>query len=127
MSTTTTFKRIAFVTVAALGFGLLSTVAPASASVAMDTLTVTDGTASVGDSVTATSASTTVTFLPSDAADSVTVIASLVSAPAGNTVFPRLGLAETTSAYVDSVKGLAANADVLGTTYAAYTPAVILQ
>ena len=125
MSTTTTFKRIAFVTVAALGFGLLSTVAPASASVAMDTLTVTDGTASVGDSVTATSASTTVTFLPSDAADSVTVVASLVSAPAGNTVFPRLGLADTTSAYVDSVKGLAANADDFGTTYDAYTKAIV--
>ena len=33
MSTKTTFKRVALVTVAALGFGLLSSVAPASAAV----------------------------------------------------------------------------------------------
>jgi hypothetical protein len=125
MSTTTTFKRIAFVTVAALGFGLLSTVAPASASVAMDTLTVTDGTASVGDSVTATSATATLTFLPSATADSISVTASLVSAPAGNTVFPRLGLAETTSAYVDDTAPASGTADILGTTYAAYTKAIV--
>ena len=125
MSTTTTFKRIAFATVAALGFGLLSTVAPASASVAMDTLTVTDGTASVGDSVTATSATATLTFLPSATADSISVTASLVSAPAGNTVFPRLGLAETTSAYVDDTAPASGTADILGTTYAAYTKAIV--
>jgi len=121
MSTKTTFKRIAFVTVAALGFGLLSTVAPASASVAMDTLTVTDGTASVGDSVTATSATATFTFLPSATADSVTITASLVSAPAGNTVFPRIGIAETVSAIVDAT-GPVATPEALGTTYAAYVP-----
>jgi hypothetical protein len=125
MSTKTTFKRIAFVTVAALGFGLLSTVAPASASVAMDTLTVTDGTASVGDSVTATSATATLTFLPSATADSISVTASLVSAPAGNTVFPRLGLAETTSAYVDNTAPASGTADILGTTYDAYSKAIV--
>jgi trimeric autotransporter adhesin len=42
MSTKTTFKRIALVTVAALGFGLLSSVAPASAGVAQS-LTVAVG------------------------------------------------------------------------------------
>jgi len=124
MSTKTTFKRLALVTVAALGLGLLS-VAPSNASVAMDTLTVTDGTGSVGDSVTATSATATLTFLPSATSDSISVTASLVSAPAGNTVFPRLGLAETTSAYVDDTAPASGTADVLGTTYAAYTKAIV--
>lgn len=125
MSTKTTFKRIALVTVAALGFGVMSTVAPASAAVAMDTLTVVDGTGSVGDSVTATSATATLSFLPSDTEDSVTVVASLVSAPAGNTVFPRVGLSETVNAYVDSVKATSGNADPLGTTYDAYTNVIV--
>jgi len=49
MSTKTTFKRVALVTVAALGFGLLSSVAPASAvaggaSVSTSSLTVVGGT-----------------------------------------------------------------------------------
>jgi hypothetical protein len=124
MSTQTTFKRIALVTVAALGFGVMSTVAPASAAVAMDTLTVTDGTGTVGDTVTATSASASVSFLPSDAAnDSVTVTAALVSAPAGNTLFPRLSLVETTSAIVGTVVTdlTPETATAIGTQYAAYT------
>jgi trimeric autotransporter adhesin len=125
MSTKTTFKRIALVTVAALGFGVMSTVAPASAAVAMDTLTVTDGTISVGESVTATSASATITFLPSDLADSVTVTASLVSAPAGNTTFPRLSLAETTSAFVSTETASATTLDAIGQDYASYTKVAV--
>lgn len=55
MSTKTTFKRIALVTVAALGFGLLSSVAPASAtaggaSVSTSSLTVVGGTTGTGGS-----------------------------------------------------------------------------
>jgi len=120
MSTKTTFKRIALVTVAALGFGVMSTVAPASAAVAMDTLTVTDGTGSVGDSVTATSATATLSFLPSTVAtDSMTVTASLVSGPAGNTLFPVITLAETSNAIVDAT-GPVATAEALGTKYSAY-------
>jgi len=54
MSTKTTFKRIALVAVAALGFGVLSTV-PSSATVAGATVTVTNGAAStlLADSTTA--------------------------------------------------------------------------
>jgi hypothetical protein len=105
MSTKTTFKRIALVAVAALGLGLLS-VAPSNASVAADTLTVTDGTAAVGDTVTATSATASISFLPSDYTyDTVSVTASLVSGPAANTLFPRLLLADTTSAIVSTVAG----------------------
>jgi len=75
MSTKTTFKRIALVAVAALGFGVLS-VAPSQADVTGLTITATNGTgASVlksGES--ATAASLNIQFLSLDAArDSVTV------------------------------------------------------
>jgi trimeric autotransporter adhesin len=120
MSTKTTFKRIALVTVAALGFGVMSTVAPASAAVAMDTLTVTDGTGSVGDTVTATSATATLSFIASDATnDSMTITASLVSGPAANTVFPRLVLAETASAMVNTTTPVA-SAQAIGQDYDSY-------
>ncbi|CAN2231355.1 hypothetical protein [Candidatus Planktophila versatilis] len=119
MSTTTTFKRVALIAVAALGLGLLS-VAPSNASVAADTLTVTDGTQSVGDTVTATSATATISFLPSDSTnDSMTITASLVSGPAANTLFPRLVLAETTSAMVNTTTPVA-SAEAIGQDYAAY-------
>jgi hypothetical protein len=93
MSTKTTFKRIALVAVAALGFGVLTSVAPASATDAPATVgtpTVVGGTTnqpvtiSVPVSVAKTSALTT---------DTVTVSALLVAAPSGansvnsNTVF----------------------------------------
>jgi hypothetical protein len=119
MSTTTTFKRLALVTVAALGFGLLS-VAPSNAAIASDTLTVTDGTASVGDTSTATSATATISFLTSDpGVDSVTVQVSLVSGPAANTLLPRIALVETTTASVDNVAKFAA-AEPIGTELGAY-------
>ena len=114
MSTTTTFKRLALVTVAALGLGLLS-VAPSSAVVAADTLTVTDGTATVGDTATATSATASISFITNDASnDSVSVVASLVSGPSSNTLFPVLALTETTSATVDNAAPVA-QADAIGT------------
>jgi hypothetical protein len=114
MSTTTTFKRLALVTVAALGLGLLS-VAPSSAVVAADTLTVTDGTAAVGDTATATSATASISFITNDATnDSVSVVASLVSGPSSNTLFPVLALTETTSAIVDNAAPVA-QADPIGT------------
>ena len=83
MSTKTTFKRIALVTVAALGFGVLSSVAPASASDAPATVgtpIVFGGTTNqvvyiaVPVSVAKTSALTT---------DTITVSAILVASPSG--------------------------------------------
>ena len=127
MSTKTTFKRVALVAVAALGFGLLS-VAPSNAAVAADSLAVTDGTQTIGDTVTATSASATISFLPSDfATDSHSVTASLVSGPAANTVFPRLMLTETTSAIVSStVANLTPEtATAIGGDFASYTKVYI--
>jgi hypothetical protein len=128
MSTKTTFKRIALVTVAALGFGVMSTVAPASAAIANDTLTVTDGTGVIGDTVTATSATATISFISNDGGvggvDTHSVTAQLVSSPAGNTLFPRLSLAETTSAEVDSGTAVV-SANPVGTQYAAYTKVLV--
>jgi hypothetical protein len=125
MSTTTTFKRIAFVTVAALGLGLLS-VTPSSAAVAADTLTVTDGTAAVGDTATATSATATISFITNAAStDSMSVTASLVSGPTSNTLFPRLALTETTSALVNTSAPISSGA-AIGTEVAAYDKFFIL-
>jgi hypothetical protein len=105
MSTKTTFKRVALVTVAALGFGVMSVV-PSSAAINADSLTLSAVTAAqtTAETQTATSAVATVTFLGA-ASDSIAVTASLVSAPAGNTALPVLALTETASAFIDAVSG----------------------
>jgi len=81
MSTTTNFKRIALVAVAALGLGVLSSV-PSTASVSGVTYTVTNGATplAVGlttkvnaDTGTGTGASINITALLTNAADSLTV------------------------------------------------------
>jgi hypothetical protein len=131
MSTKTTFKRVALVTVAALGFGLLS-VAPSGAATAADTLTLSSATATqlTGETATATSATVNLTYLAQLATDSMSVTASLVSAPAGNTVFPKLLLKETATAVVyttiggtaltnNDTAGIAANTAVFVTPNAA--------
>ena len=124
MSTKTTFKRVALVAVAALGFGLLS-VAPSNAAVAADTLTVTDGTATIGESVTATSATATLSFIASaPSTDSHSVTASLVSGPATSTQFPILQLAETTSAKVSPYTGGGESAT--GTNFDAYSKVYVV-
>jgi hypothetical protein len=114
MSTKTTFKRISLVAVAALGLGVLSVV-PSSAAVNADALTVanTAGTAATafsvnyGETVTATtSAIAKISYLPSSLTDSMSVTASLVSAPAGAVVLPRLALVDTVSAQVYAGPGL---------------------
>ena len=95
----TTIKRIALVAVAALGLGVVS-VAPSSAMTFSDSLTLSSATASqlTSETATATSAVATLTFLSSHVDDSMSVTATLVSAPAGNTALPYLLLSETTSA-----------------------------
>lgn len=86
MSTKTTLKRISLVAVAAMGFGLLSVV-PSSAGVSQaDTLTLASAasTATLGGTAVAV---VNQSFVASAAADSLTVTASLVSAPIGS-AFP---------------------------------------
>ena len=107
MSTKTNFKRIALIAVASLGLGILSSV-PSQAAVNADTLTIknTNGVTTSefavanGDTITAqTSARAVLTFLPGTAiADSLTITASLVTSPTGNTALPYMSVAETTSA-----------------------------
>jgi hypothetical protein len=101
MSTKTTFKRIALVTVAALGFGVMSVV-PSTATVNSDSLTLSAATSAqtTAETSTATSATVTLQFLSSQATDSMSVVASLVSGPASSLALPRLSLVETTSARV---------------------------
>ena len=94
MSTKTTFKRIALVTVAALGFGLL-TVTPSTATPASDTLSIALATKTVAIN-TATSTTLTQTFL-GVGGDTMTVTVTLVSSPAGNTVMPTLTALPTVS------------------------------
>jgi len=103
MSTTTNFKRIALVAVAALGLGVLSSV-PTNAAINADTFTLSAATAAqtTAETYTATSATVTLSFLASTAQDSISVTAALVSAPAGGTALPILRLVETTTANVDS-------------------------
>jgi hypothetical protein len=112
MSTKTTFKRIALVAVAALGFGVMSVV-PSNAAINADTLTLSASTAAqtTAETATATSAVATVSFL-GDTNDSIAVTASLVSGPAGTTALPTLALTETSSATVNG-------GSTKGTTYAA--------
>jgi trimeric autotransporter adhesin len=108
MSTKTTFKRIALVTVAALGFGVLAIV-PSQATVQANSLTLSSATSSVltGETLTASSSVATLSFLNTNVADTVSVTAYLMSAPAGNTSTPYLALSETTSAQVDTAAKIA--------------------
>ena len=81
MSTKTTFKRVALVTVAALGLGVMS-VAPSNAAVQADTLSLSSATASttVGTAVTT---KVTVSFIQETTSDSMTVGLTYQAAPAG--------------------------------------------
>ena len=90
MSTKTTFKRIALVTVAAMGFGLLSVV-PSTATTQQDTLAL--GSATTTISVGSSTATNTITqtFLGVNS-DTMSVTMALTSAPSTNAVMPRLTL-----------------------------------
>jgi hypothetical protein len=92
MSTKTTFKRIALVAVAALGLGVLTSVAPASAAVQSDALTLsaTTGTAVIGETATV---AVSLSFLDTDAsAESMTATAVVLSSPATSTLIPAFSI-----------------------------------
>ena len=103
MSTTTNFKRIALVAVAALGLGVLSSV-PSQAVINADSVTLSSPTAAqtTAETYTATSAVVTVSFF-APANDSMSITAALTAAPAGNTALPTLRLVETSSAIIDTL------------------------
>ncbi len=123
----TTIKRVALVAVAALGLGVLS-VAPSQAYSQSDSLTLSAATATqlTSETATATSAVATLTYLADSAADSMTVTASLVSAPAGNVALPYILLSETTSAQARLTAGGANIALGSTTGTAANTPVFVV-
>jgi hypothetical protein len=87
MSTKTTFKRVALVTVAALGFGLLS-VAPSSAITQTDTLAVS---ASASTCVIGTACTITLTqTMLATGGDTMSVTARMTTSPAGSAALPTL-------------------------------------
>jgi hypothetical protein len=94
MSTKTSFKRIALVAVAALGFGMLSVVPSTAAVPQADTVTVTpaETTYYVGGTYTATVA---VSFSATESADTLTTTMSMTSNVTTSTKFPLLTLQET--------------------------------
>jgi hypothetical protein len=115
MSTKTTIKRIALVSVAALGFGVLSVV-PSNATASAVDFSVSAATASqlTGETATATSVVATLIYQASVTTDSMTVTASLFSAknPDGTNMTtgvaqPNMDLSDTTTAQVNNA-GLAA-------------------
>jgi trimeric autotransporter adhesin len=112
MSTKTTFKRIALVTVAAMGFGVMSVV-PSTAATSADTLTISSPTASMKDSETSTATTATLAFYADATTDSMTVTAFVTSSPAGSTAVPQLTLAETSNAWV-STAAITAAAGLVG-------------
>jgi hypothetical protein len=86
MSTKTTFKRIALVTVAAMGFGLLSVV-PSTATTQQDTLTLSSATTTIAAGSSSASITLTQGFLGVNS-DTMSVTATLTSGPATNAVMP---------------------------------------
>ena len=125
MSTTTNFKRIALVAVAALGLGVLSSV-PSNAAINADTVTLSSATASqtTGETYTATSAVVTVSFF-GNTNDSMSVTAALTAAPALNTSLPTLQLIETSSAMVETSTNVARTRVAVGDTFTANTAAIV--
>ena len=105
MSTKTTFKRIALVAVAALGFGMLSVV-PSSSTVIANSLTIDAATDSItlGESATAV---LTHSFVATTALDSVTITAIKTSSNAANAGTIRLSLTESSTS-ASTTAGVAA-------------------
>jgi hypothetical protein len=86
MSTKTTFKRVALVTVAALGFGTMAAIAPATAATGATTISLADVTAQgfVGETITAKIVATATGAGALEAGDSFTVSAVLASTSSTN-------------------------------------------
>jgi trimeric autotransporter adhesin len=121
MSTKTTFKRIALVAVASLGFGVLTSVAPASATgnanITPTAVTVgTVPTAQVG--VVNTTPITVTAPLTAAGSDTFSVSVRVVSAPAGS-AFGGLATAGTTAAGGGSAVSFAAGVVKIGNSVAA--------
>ena len=101
MSTKTTFKRIALVTVAALGFGVMS-VAPSSAAVLNPTFTLSAATTTVALGETAKTTLTTAGFFGVAANDTATSTVDLATFPAASTTASLTAASVVTMTAVDT-------------------------
>jgi trimeric autotransporter adhesin len=117
MSTKTTFKRIALVAVAALGFGVLTSVSPARADGPMELATSIAAGTSESHRGGVFAYTPIVINLPSTAAagDTVVVGVALLTAPATSTL-ASVSANPTQSAYVGATNASAANLDILAGT-----------
>jgi len=130
MSTKTTFKRVALVTVAALGFGVLTSVAPASAAANANITAIAAGTPAPARVLVASGA-TTITLTHAETTANVgtdTITAQITSAPATSSV-AKLSFSQSTEAlggpngtgtYTDSTK-----TDQLSTSNAGVAMAIV--
>ena len=89
------------------------------------TLSATSAAQTTAETYTASSATVTVSYLPSAAGDSMTITASLTGAPATATALPILQLIETASAVVEtgSATAKASGYSIAGDTWTANTAA----
>jgi hypothetical protein len=83
MSTTTNFKRIALVAVAALGMGVLSSVPSQAAVIGTPVVTVTNGTATLDNSDSTGAATILVRYFAENTTDTVGIQVTLGTKPAG--------------------------------------------
>jgi hypothetical protein len=117
MSTKTTFKRVALVAVASLGFGVLTSVAPASAATATPT-SVTVGTIPTAQVGVTHSTPVTVAFPAGLASDTFTVNVRVTSAPTGS-AYRSLNTSSSGARQTASSSGLSHGVTASGNTIAA--------
>jgi hypothetical protein len=111
MSNSTFFKRIAVTAIAALGFGVLSTI-PAKAEAVGNAISIDAATdaVTIGESATAT---LTHSFFAEKQTDSVNIRVVLTSGSAGNSGTIRLGVSDSSTS-VEGAKGVYSNVPVPG-------------
>jgi hypothetical protein len=120
MSTKTTFKRIALVVVAALGFSLVA-VAPSQAANSADVMTL-GATASAATTAVATSTTVSLTGVSDATPATATLTAVLISAPLTSTAASILPVFTYTAAQVTANTAANASASGTGTAAVVFTP-----
>jgi hypothetical protein len=116
MSTKTTFKRVALVAVAALGLGVLTSVAPANATANKAVSSLTAGTMPAARPGVVANLPVTAVFAASAATtDTITVAAKVISAPTGSVLYNTTSTANSAGALLDITEASSAFTDATGT------------
>ena len=107
MSTKTTYKRIALVAVASLGFGLLAAVPTQAGIIGTPTVTASNGTSTNSKSDSTTAASIAVSFFTQNSNDSAVITLAAGSKPDGtfDSTMIRFGAVDTTSGTIQTTLG----------------------